>query len=239
MIVDIVKYGLKIDFKNKPKHVNVREVPHNAQEKSINLGINKLLQERVITIFEKEQDDFISTVFTREKKDGTFQTILNLRYLNEFVEYKHFKMGSLEDVFKIIKKDAWMASADIKDLFFTIPVHILHQKYFKFEWFRQLYMFFLGMLNEYSDAMRIFTKMFKPVFGYLRQQGHLSVVFVDNSYLQTNIEQECIRNRNVIVDILTMLGFAIHESKSVLIPTQKIEFLGFLIDLKNMTISIS
>ena len=36
-----------------------------------------------------------------------------------------------------------------------------------------------------------------------------------------------------------MLGFTIHERKSVLIPTQKIEFLGFLIDSRNMSISIS
>ena len=44
-------------------------------------------------------------------------------------------MESLEDVFKIIKKNAWMASVALKDTFFTIPVHILRQKYFKFEWF--------------------------------------------------------------------------------------------------------
>ena len=60
---------------------------------------------------------------------------LNLKYLNKFVEYKHFNMESLEDVFKIIKKNAWMASVALKDTFFTIPVHILRQKYFKFEWF--------------------------------------------------------------------------------------------------------
>ena len=53
-------------------------------------------------------------------------------------------MKSLEGVFKIIKEDAWMASVDIKDGFFTILVHSLYQKYFKFEWFSQLYKF-LGM----------------------------------------------------------------------------------------------
>ena len=78
--------------------------------------------------------------------------------------------------------------------------------------------------------MRIFTKMLKSVFGYLRQQSHLSIVFVDGSYLHTVTEQECIRYINATVDILTMLGFTIHERKSVLILTQKIEFLGFLID---------
>ena len=72
-------------------------------------------------------------------------------------------MESLEGVFEIIKADAWMASVDIKDAFFTIPVHSLYQKYFKFEWFNQLYKF-LDMQHGYSDAMRTFTKLLKPVF---------------------------------------------------------------------------
>ena len=69
---------------------------HNAQEKSIiSLEINKILKKGVITKYQKEQDDFTS-IFTREKKDGTFRIILNLKYLNEFVEHKHFKWNPLK-----------------------------------------------------------------------------------------------------------------------------------------------
>ena len=96
------------------------------------------------------------------------------------VEYKHFKMESLEGVFEIIKADAWMASVDIKDAFFTIPVHSLYQKYFKFEWFNQLYKF-LGMRNGYSDAMRTFTKLLKPVFwgsSLLSQQMYMFCLYL-------------------------------------------------------------
>ena len=211
-----MKYGLKMEFQNKAQLVNIPKIPHYAEEKGIiNLEINSLFKKGVITKCQKEEDDFISTAFIRKKMDGTFRTILKSKYVNEFVEYKYFKMKSLEDVFKIIKKDVCMASVDLKDAFFTIPVHILHQKYFKFEWFNQFYKF-LGMPNGYSDAMRIFTKMLKPVFGYLRKQGHLSVVFVDDSYLQADTEQECIKNINATVNILTMLGFTIHERESVL-----------------------
>ena len=52
---------------------------------SRNVEIYKLLKKGVITKCEKEHDGFISTVFTKEK-DGTFRIILNLKYLNEFVE---------------------------------------------------------------------------------------------------------------------------------------------------------
>ena len=81
------------------------------------------------------------------------------------------------------------------------------------------------MPNGYSDAMRIFTKILKPVFGHLRQEGHLSVIFVDDSYLQGDTEQECMNNIKATVDLLLKLGFIVHEKKSVLKPTQKIEFL--------------
>ena len=39
-------------------------------------------------------------------------------------------MESLNDVFKIIKKGVWMASVDLKDAFFTVPVHKMHQQFF-------------------------------------------------------------------------------------------------------------
>ena len=87
--------------------------------------------------------------------------------------------------------------------------------------------------------MRIFTKILKPVFGHLRQEGHLSVIFVDDSYLQGDTEQECMNNIKATVDLLLKLGFIVHEKKSVLKPTQKIEFLGFIIDSNSMTIEIN
>ena len=46
-------------------------------------------------------------------------------------------------------------------------------------------------------------------------------------------------NIEVTVNLLIKLGFEIHEQKSILKPTQELEFLGFVINSKNMTISIN
>ena len=96
-------------------------------------------------------------------------------------------MESLKDVFNIIKEGIWMASVDLKDAFFNKS----HQKYFKFEWLQSVYKF-IGMSNGYSEAMRIFIKILRPVFGCLRQEGYLSIILVDDSYLQGNTESECL-----------------------------------------------
>ena len=43
---------------------------------------------------------------------------------------------------------------------------------------------FNSIQNRYSDAMKVFTKVLKPDFSYLREMGYLSVKYVDVSYVQ-------------------------------------------------------
>ena len=60
------------------------------------------------------------------------RTILNLKNLNEFVEYHHFKMDTLESAITIIKPDGYMASIDLEDASYTVAIAEEHQKYLKF-----------------------------------------------------------------------------------------------------------
>ena len=69
---------------------------------------------------------------TRKKKDGHMRTILNLKYLKSHVNHSHFKMESLQDVFKIIQPNCWMASADLEHAFYSVPRHKDHKKCLKF-----------------------------------------------------------------------------------------------------------
>ena len=54
-----------------------------------------------------EEGEFLSTTFLRPKKDGTHQIILNLKKVNKFVAYHHFKMESLKDVISMIRPDCF------------------------------------------------------------------------------------------------------------------------------------
>ena len=38
------------------------------------------------------EGEYISNRFIRQKKDGSYRLILNLKNLNQFVQYHHFKM---------------------------------------------------------------------------------------------------------------------------------------------------
>ena len=163
--------------------------------------------------------------------------ILNLKRLNEDIKYKHFKMESLNTAFECMRRGCFMASVDLKDAFFTIPIYEPHQKYLKFIFDDQLYKF-LCMPQGYGPSMRIFTKVLKPVFAYLREKGYISAVYVDDNLLVGDTLEECFENILETISLLRVLGFTIHADKSILKPTQEIVFLGFILNSVNMTVTL-
>ncbi len=63
-----------------------------------------------------------STIFVRPKKDGSFRMILNLKQLNESVEYHHFKMDTFHTVLKVVKPSWYMASVNLRQAYYSVPI---------------------------------------------------------------------------------------------------------------------
>ena len=176
-----------------------------------------------------EKDEFISPVFTTPKKDGTSRMILNLKGLNKFVQYCHFKMESFSTVVNMVKPNCYMASIDLKDAYYSVPIASVDQKYLKFQWQGQLYKL-TCFPNGLALCPRKFTKLLKPAYSHLRKLGHLSVSHIDDSYLQGDDYADCANNVLATLRLFDLLGFTCHPDKSSLVPKQQITFLGFVID---------
>ena len=237
-ILDIIKNGLKLDLQQYPHQEHYSTHPLSKIEaKVINLELEKLIKKKVIIYSKHEPNQFVSGIFTRDKKDGNKRMILNLKKFNKIVNYEHFKMETINNVLNIIQPNVYMASIDLKDAFFSVPVHIDHQKFLKF--YHKFLFQFTCMPQGYGPAMRVFTKISKVPFSELRGLGHDSVVYVDDSYLQGNTYESCLKNVIDTINLLRELGFIIHPDKSVLIPVQEITFLGFVISSKSMTLTLT
>ena len=61
----------------------------------------------------------------------------------------------------------------------------------------------------------------KPVYCTLREAGHLSVEYIDDSYLQGNDYDQRLENIKATVTLFNTLGLVTHPDKSVLEPTQQ------------------
>jgi hypothetical protein len=200
--------------------------------------IADFLERGIIVISDHEEGEFISNVFLREKKDGSFRMILNLKDFNQFIPYHHFKMDNINSCICLMKPLCYMASIDLKDAYFSLPVHQNSQKYLKFVWQGVLYKF-TCMPQGLACAPRPFTKLLKPVYAYLRSLGHVSSGYLDDSFLEGDTYRCCENNVTATVNLLDSLGFSPHQEKSITTPSQIIEHLGFLLNSIDMTVSIT
>lgn len=75
--------------------------------------------------------------------------------------------------------------------------------------------------------------------AHLRLLGHIISGYIDDLYLQGQTKQKCIVNVIDAIQLFENLGLVIHPEKSVIVPQQRIVFLGFLIDSVLMTVSLT
>lgn len=106
-----------------------------------NKNISKILSKNRISICEKVKDAFISSTFTKEEKDALYRITLNLKQLHKFVPYEHFKMESLTIVVNIIEQKYWMQNENLRDAFYSIPIHFEERKYLEFLWNHKFFCF--------------------------------------------------------------------------------------------------
>ena len=90
-----------------------------------------------------------------------------------------------------------------------------------------------------TSSPRIFTKVMKPPLAFLRKAGCSIVGYIDNFFLVGKDFHECSSNVKATVDLFMKLGFTLHPEKSVLVPTQELTCLGFIINSHTMTVKLS
>lgn len=224
-ILDIVT-GYEVDFVSPPVQTGPVGQPKftKMEAEALDTTINELLRKKVIAKCTREQNEFVSPVFLRPKKNGKYRLILNLKKVNEYILPIHFKMDTIQSCINLIERNCHMASLDLTDAYYSVSIHPNSQKYLKFKVGGQLYKY-ITLPNGLSSAPRIFTKLTKPVYSTLRTRGHISSGYLDDSFLLGRSYDQCLRNVNDTYNLFTSLGFQISMEKSIPRPTQEIEHL--------------
>ena len=150
------------------------------------------------------------------------------------MKFKHCKRDSIEDALDLITEGCYFGSVNLKEAYYSIPIHENYQKYLKLFWKEEYYQYIV-LPNGFSPAVRVFTKVLTPLFKYVRSKGHLSIKYIDDSLLLGETFEICFKNIRDTVELLQELGFTIHPEKSFLVPTQQI----ILIDSVKMTITLT
>ena len=200
--------------------------------------ITKFLKSGIIERATHCNGEFVSNIFARDKKDGSLRVILNLIDLNQFITYHHFKMDTIDTVINLMRTNCFMGSIDLSNAYFSIPVLQAHRRFLRFKWRDCLFQFCV-LPNGLSSGPRVFTKVLKPVYAHLRQLGHITAGYIDDSFIMASSYDECMNSVDFTENLFKSLGFYINVNKSVTTPTQELEHLGFLLNSVNMTVTLT
>ena len=176
--------GVRLEFEEMPIQTDSpRPLTFSDYEfHIIDQQIMEFLQLGIVEEAAHAQQEFLSNVFSRHKRNGSSRLILNLVHLNKFIQYHHFKMDTIETVMNLMRLNCFMASIDLTNAYFSIPWAEEHRCLLRFVWLDKLYQFTV-FPNGLSSAPRIFTKILKPVYAHLRQLGHITCGYINDSFI--------------------------------------------------------
>lgn len=231
--------GYQICFTEHPYQNTQPNMTFSVKDQElINKELEDLIQKQAIQFVPSNQGTgCVSTIFVIPKKGGGQRPVFNLKHLNQFVRYDHFKMEGIHMLRDLLKPNDFLAKIDLKDAYFTMPIWKNHQKFLRFIW-QDTQWEFLCLPFGLASAPRLFTKILKPVVGLLRKQGIRLIIYLDDILLMAPTAEELTRHIKLTVSLLELLGFVINYTKSQLSPVQSIEFLGFPINSVTFQISL-
>ena len=178
----------------------------------------------------KNRKIFLSNIFTVPKKNGDLRLVINLKDLNQFLAFHHFKMESFQTAKDLIQEGDWMIKLDLKEAYHSVPVTPDHQRYLAFLWDGKCYVYCVLPFGL-GPAPRVFTKITKPILVHIRQNLVIPcVMYLDDLLIFGRTKSDCLQKAKKVMTLLQELGFTINIKKSILEPTQQIEFLGLILD---------
>ena len=179
-----------------------------------------MLQKGAIRRASFDPRQFVSNLFIIPKKSGDLRPVINLKPLNEFVQYHHFKMEGLNTLLDLLSGSEFFTTIDLKDAYFTIPIHPDHYKYLRFEWNSTLFEF-ICLPFGLSSAPRVFTKGLKPFVGSIRNKGIRLVICLDDMAIISSSRELSSRGADIVVQMVESLGFIITKKSRFLFPHKR------------------
>ena len=109
--------SLKINFILEPFQKKVPHHPKISAQESwlVAKDVGSMLRKGVIQKASVKKGQLLSNLFLVGKKDGGNRPVINLKNLNAFILYLHFKMEGLHLQKDMLKKKDYMCKIDLKD----------------------------------------------------------------------------------------------------------------------------
>ena len=150
------------------------------------------------------------------KKGGQIRPVINLKKLNEWVVPQHFKVEGISTLRELLKANDWMVKIDLKDAYFTIPIHPTHQPFLRFTTLPV----YMPLIQPVLCSMGV-HKSDETHNNLPSKYGVRIIVYIYDLIVMGESPAQVKDHLEALIYLLTGLGFVINILKSITTPAQK------------------
>ena len=233
--------GAKLPFETLPPKQLKRPHPirmSNSELKFVDSELKKLLENGSIEQVDyPPKDAWFSPIFC-VPKGQSHRLILNLKLLNTAILYRRFRLITVPEICALLKPNMYMARFDWSLCFNHVPIHESHHKFLFFEHKGTCFKYVVTP-NGMGAAPYQINRLCRPLMALLRKNLINCVLYIDDSLVFGLSFSKMVRDIDFVLDVYRKSGFTVNMDKSILIPVQKITFLGFIFDTVEYSIAVS
>ena len=234
-VVTVLRDGYRVPFKDSPPPLSRTQVSFPTYQagfpraQALRQEVEGMLAKGALEIARDPGPGFYSRLFLVEKASGSWRPVIDLSHLNDFVQLTSFKMETVASVLLSLREGDFLASLDLKDAYFQIPIHRSSRKLLRFMSEGAVYQF-RALCFGLSSAPQVFTRAFTVVSAWAHSHGIRLLWYLDDWLVLSSSEKEAKQAVQSLLSLCRTLGIVINEKKSDLVPSQTAKYLGMTID---------
>ena len=234
-VVTVLRDGYRVPFKDSPPPLARTPVSFptyragSPRAQTLRQEVEAMLAKGALEIARDPGPGFYSRLFLVEKATGGWRPVIDLSHLNDFVQPTPFKMETVASVLLSVREGDFLASLDLKDAYFQIPIHGSSRKLLRFMSEGTVYQF-KALCFRLSTAPQVFTRVFAAVSAWAHARGIRLLRYLDDWLVLSSSEKKAMESIRELLSVCRTLGIVINEKKSDLVPSQSAKYLGMTID---------
>ena len=228
-VVEALRVGYRIPF-DRPPPLSECPIslpaysPHSIRGVALNQELQNLLRKGAVEPA-PQSPGFYSRLFLVKKASGSWRPIIDLSTLNHYVTSSRFHMETPRSVLNSIRPGDWMISLDLQDAYLQVPVHHDSRRFLRFVVDGKPFQFRV-LCFGLTTAPQVFTRIMAPVSAILHRHGVRMLRYLDDWLILASSEIACLQSRDRLLAVCTELGIQVNLTKSSLVPSQSIVYLG-------------
>ena len=250
-VLDILKHGYMPTFKKDENGQEILPPAYFERNNKSCVGFDEVICNNIQEwldcgkISEVESTPFICSPLSLVSKqtiegETKYRLCLDLsRHLNNYLEDFHCKLDTIELALELLDRNAYMSSWDLRSMYTQVRLNPRARTYFGFNFkFKGKNRFFVYNVLPFGVGPAVFLVniLTRPIKAYLHTKGILALSYIDDNFIYHVCIVVALFIAKFALSIFLFGGWLINWEKSALIPAQRLYYLGFFIDSKEMIV---